>query len=465
MNRRPSFRLPAAAIAALVLVAGCSIFGGRPPTPVTGVRVKVPFIRQEEGCCGAAAIVEVAQYYGRFLTQDEVAAELYSPRTGGIITLDINLYLRERGFWTASIVPAPYRTHYERKQEVAGLIARIKGFIDRGHPVIALLGPRDGAVLGFDVRVIMPIPPFIYLSDRDELMRLNHFVVLTGYDEASQTFFMHDGLNPDVTMSFSGFRERWEKIECWALAAVPPDRINWDLTASEALDAGVLCERLGRYDLALERYQEARAKAGGADAAIRTGALFNTANVYMAQERHAEAEAILAALIRDGGGTGPVLNNLAEVFRHDTGRLGDAERLVQQALAADRENAVFYLDTYAMILAQQGAYDRAREVLTRALASDLAPDVASVLNFHLGQVLLQAGDSRGGLAAITRALAQVDEEREPRRAGEYGLACAQAALAAGETVKARAELKKVLALDQGEFGWQAKELLAGMPAE
>jgi Tfp pilus assembly protein PilF len=185
----------------------------------------------------------------------------------------------------------------------------------------------------------------------------------------------------------------------------------------------------------------------------------------MAQDRHAEAETILAALVRDGDGTGPVLNNLAEVFRHDTSRLEDAERLVQQALAADRENAVFYLDTYAMILSQQGAPDRAREVLTRARASELPVEVASVLDFHLGQVLVKAGDSRGGLAALARALAAVDEEREPRRACEYALAFAQAALAAGETVRARAELAKVIALDQGTFGWQAKEILAGMPAE
>jgi tetratricopeptide (TPR) repeat protein len=275
---------------------------------------------------------------------------------------------------------------------------------------------------------------------------------------------MHNGYFPNATMPYGIFYQRWEKAGCWALVAVPPEKINWELDAEESLSVGCILERCEKYELAFKHYQKALELAEQIkdqkkkhDLLFRV--MFNTANVYMATKQFPKAEKILTNLKKKTEGNGPILNNLAEIYLSEGKDLKKAEELVKKAIQLDKKNAVYYLDTFAKILMEKKKYSDAEKLLQQALKITRQKKIRSVLYYHLGTVKFSTGQFRQAFELYAKAVDEVDEEQEPARECEYTLQYAVCGLKIGEVKRAREGLYKVIALDRSELAWKAREEL------
>jgi len=445
----------------LLVSAGCASAPPRSGGAADRVLLDVPFVKQEAWYCGGAAVSACVRYYGGFVSQHEVARELFSKKRGGILNVHLAMFLRERGYWTKTLVLTDYATRKERERKLRSLVSRLKNFLRMKHPVIVLLGPPSGDILGFKVRIFLG--PLFYMSDYEDVVMLNHYVVLTGYDDARGVFYLHDGLRPNVPVPYARFTRRWRAVGCWALVAVPPRALDWKLTPEELLDAGYVCERTERYREAASYYRAAldglpRVKDSRARAGLRRRLMFNMANVYLALGEYRDAETLLKNLLEEEGESAPVLNNLAVVYLKMKKNLAEAEKMAARALSIDRKNAVYYADTAAMLLLEKGEGKRALDVLLRLVPSAHSDEILSVLYFHLGVAYERAGKFGKAYEYFGKAAARVNEENEPRRASRYALRRALCGLKLGRRREARGDFDKVMALDRGgRYAARARE--------
>jgi tetratricopeptide (TPR) repeat protein len=105
----------------------------------------------------------------------------------------------------------------------------------------------------------------------------------------------------------------------------------------------------------------------------------------------------------------PTLNYLGYMLVEDGAQLEEAVTLIQQALAAEPENGS-YLDSLGWAFYKQGKLDQARQQLERAA---VLARTNSVIQDHLGDVLLELDDRPGAIAAWERALAGDRESIDP----------------------------------------------------
>ena len=105
----------------------------------------------------------------------------------------------------------------------------------------------------------------------------------------------------------------------------------------------------------------------------------------------------------------PTLNYLGYMLVEDGRQLDEAVRLIRQAVEAEPDNGS-YLDSLGWAFYKQGRLGEAREQLERA--AGLAKS-NSVIQDHLGDVLLALKDHSGAIAAWERALAGDGESIDP----------------------------------------------------
>lgn len=102
------------------------------------------------------------------------------------------------------------------------------------------------------------------------------------------------------------------------------------------------------------------------------------------------------------------LNDLGYLWAERGVHLGRARRMIEQAVAAEPDNAA-YRDSLGWVLYQQGQYAQAVRELEKA-AADPKPD-GTVLD-HLGDAYRKAGQPRQAAAAWRRAIDQLRAEKE-----------------------------------------------------
>ena len=117
--------------------------------------------------------------------------------------------------------------------------------------------------------------------------------------------------------------------------------------------------------------------------------------------RRADAKAAFRKALEVEPTHAPTLNYLGYMLVEDGGPMDEAVRLIQQALAADPDNGS-YLDSLGWAYFKQGKMADARTQLQRA--ANLSKS-NSVIQDHLGDVLMALQDGQGAIAAWERALA------------------------------------------------------------
>jgi predicted double-glycine peptidase len=160
------------------------------PDETAGVWLDVPFIKQTEDGCGAAALAMLLQYWAPHGTtiasgRDDAAAiqkKLYSRKARGIFASDMERYLKESGF---------------RAFALRGEWSDLREHLTQGRPLIVSLQPGK-------VRA-----PF-------------HYVVVTGMDWEHEAVFVNDPARGKLLrIERREFEKEWSAVRNWMLLAVP----------------------------------------------------------------------------------------------------------------------------------------------------------------------------------------------------------------------------------------------------
>jgi predicted double-glycine peptidase len=153
--------------------------------PSQAVLIKdVPFFPQLDYQCGPASLAGVLSYYGDNVGPDEIAESIYRENIRGTVSLDMVLYVRNRGF---------------ASKWYKGNTDDIIRAVDRGNPVIVMID------LGFS------------------LARAYHYMVITGY--SFKGVIANTGTTPQKLISWEQFMSQWEKTHNWTLLITPKEAV------------------------------------------------------------------------------------------------------------------------------------------------------------------------------------------------------------------------------------------------
>lgn len=158
------------------------------------VVLQVPYVAQSELLCGGAAIAMVERWWGRRGVYAEEFANLVRPASGGILTTDLVLATRARGWQT---------------QAVRGTPALVQQLLHDSVPVVALI----------------QVAATRY-----------HYVVIVGWG-AQQVVFHDPAVAPFATLKVSEFLKRWSGADRWAMLVRPSPTVataNVPATDSQA---------------------------------------------------------------------------------------------------------------------------------------------------------------------------------------------------------------------------------------
>lgn len=157
---------------------------------------------------------------------------------------------------------------------------------------------------------------------------------------------------------------------------------------------------------------------GLADPEAVTQARLVLGSIYAAQDRPADAEAQLIAVLMDDPEHVGALNDLAYLWADHGQRLARALQMLLTVVKAEPDNPA-YRDSLGWCYYRLGRYGEAVEQLRQA-AADPHPD-GLILN-HLGDALQQLGDLAGALDAWQRS---VDRLTEPEQAEQRQMVAAK----------------------------------------
>ena len=116
------------------------------------------------------------------------------------------------------------------------------------------------------------------------------------------------------------------------------------------------------------------------------------AEVYMFRGDYALMEADLRKVIADAPSESSAYNTLGYVLADINVRLDEAERLIDQALQIDPENAG-YVDSLGWLAFRQGDFERARQLIEWAYGRWQYPDIIA----HLGEIYWSLGEPERAL--------------------------------------------------------------------
>ena len=144
--------------------------------------IVVPFFPDDTDQCGPATLASVMTYWGIPSSPQALREEIYLPRLGGTLPIDLLLAAQAHGL---------------RAEFYSGSLDNMRAEVKAGYPLVAFLN------LGY---TIFP---------------RGHYVVITGFDDARQGVYVHSGLGRDVFVPYAQFLRSWEKMGRWTLLVFP----------------------------------------------------------------------------------------------------------------------------------------------------------------------------------------------------------------------------------------------------
>jgi tetratricopeptide (TPR) repeat protein len=171
------------------------------PTPtVLPESVQLPspdWVRQDWNNCGPAALTMYLRFWGWEGDQYEISNLLKPARNDRNVNVEeLDYYVRNYAGWLETI----YR--------VGGDVEMIKQFVAAGIPVIV------------EVSFYFEAP---YWPDDD--LWAAHYLLVTGYDDATQTFTVQDTFKgPNRTLAYETLEDYWQPFNYLFMLVYPPDR-------------------------------------------------------------------------------------------------------------------------------------------------------------------------------------------------------------------------------------------------
>jgi tetratricopeptide (TPR) repeat protein len=257
-----------------------------PALPPRAEVAGVPFFPQEQYYCGPAALAMALSWSGLPVTQEEAAAQVYTPGREGTLRSDMVAAAR-------------------RNDRLAVPVTRLRDLtaeLAAGHPVVVF----QNLGLGW-------FPVW-------------HYAVAIGYDLDAGELILHSGLDERRATPLSTFERTWARGDHWGLVVLPPEELPAAADEIEVLRAAAGLEQAGRVGAAAAAYRALAARwpesleawIGLGNAAYAAGDLEEAEAAFRtATERHPDAAA--------------AWNNLAHVLGA-TGRRAEALAAAQQAV-------------------------------------------------------------------------------------------------------------------------------------
>jgi len=147
-----------------------------------GFYLKVPYIRQVRNYCGPAALASVFRYWKHPVDQYELASEFRPFPRKGLSGAQLKQLATKRHFLAYSFV---------------------------GSEEVLLRHLRKGR-------------PLILALSTSELLNLNHYVILVGWDEDQMEWILHDPADGAYQrLAAAKLLEQWSKLDNWTLLVVP----------------------------------------------------------------------------------------------------------------------------------------------------------------------------------------------------------------------------------------------------
>lgn len=225
-----------------------------PPPPAQAHLASPPYEKQTPNNCGPAALSMLLKYYG-WTGDQKTISDVIKPVNG-----DRNVNPEELAYWVRNFA-GWLRIEYR----VGGDLETLKRLIAAGYPVIiegtTALNPED---TGWP----------------DDDLWAAHYLLLTGYDDAAQTFTAQDAYRgPDKQLPYEQVESEWKPFNNVYMVVYLPEQegqvqtllgSDWDpglnrldaLTASEAATAADPTDAFAWFNMGsnliyFERYDEA----------------------------------------------------------------------------------------------------------------------------------------------------------------------------------------------------------------
>ena len=300
-------RGPARSTGALLLVAlaGCAtpqtdrLLDAPAALPPRAEVAGVPFFPQQEAYCGPAALAMVLSWSGLPVTQEEIAAQVYTPGRGGTLQSDVIAAARRNGRLAVPV------------NRLADLTAELAA----GHPVVVFQN------LGFGWFPVW------------------HYAVAVGYDLTPGDLILHSGLDARRVTPLGTFERTWARAGHWGLVVLPPGELPASADEITVLRAATGLEQAGKFGAAAAAYaaiaerwpDSLEAWIGRGNAAYAAGDLEQAEDAFRtAVTRHPDAAA--------------AWNNLAHVLG-ETGRRAEAIAAAGRAVRLGGPDATTYRAT------------------------------------------------------------------------------------------------------------------------
>jgi tetratricopeptide (TPR) repeat protein len=280
----------------------------------------VPVRKFEDDNCGPGSLSVVLNALGDPVSESELVAEISRAPGGGVLSVDLLLAARQRGF-QASLVSGSEDT--------------VRSELAAGRPVILLLRLLNAPGRGRDIY---------------------HFVVVDGVDPGRNLLRFQFGDGTARWAALGSLEGAWRGAG-YALLTVRPPGEEADLRSVVGL------ERAGRLEEAAEGYE---AIVGNQPGSVR--AWVNLGNVRAEQSRPGEAETAYRRALALAPDDVDALNNLAWLLLTGGTELEEAERLARRAAESPGPYRPVVLDTLARIQIARGRCDQADSTLAEALA-------------------------------------------------------------------------------------------------
>lgn len=318
--------------AALALVAGaCAPYAlklpSRDPGPQAHVLTGVPVQSFGVQSCGAGSLSAVLSYHGQPVTLEELDAVLPKGRNEGVLTLDLVLEARRRGYDARMVEGTPELVERELLE---------------GRPVILMLQ-------------VFNVP--------GEVRDLFHYVVADGIEPSKGLVRVQLGDAKQRWTTFERLDRAWQATKRTTLL-ITPGGSGTQTAARNALRYSVALENAGRAAEAVPLYRNLIER--DPDSALLWT---NLGNAEAGRGEAALAEAAYRRALELDPTHADALNNLAWLLLEQSDRLAEAEELARQAVAAGGPDPYLALDTLARVLRARGRCEEAVEVFTRALAA------------------------------------------------------------------------------------------------
>jgi tetratricopeptide (TPR) repeat protein len=317
-------RASLAGLLALLFLPGCVSLAPRPREPGPGARV-VPgstVQRFEEDRCGPGSLALVLSAHGDRVSEGELAAALPDVAGRGVLSVDLLLAARGRGFEAAL---------------VEGTAERLGSEIGHERPVVLMLRLLDAPGRRRDVY---------------------HYVVVDGADSERQLF----------RFQFGDGQARWaplESVEKGWRASAHALLVVWPREDTDAaLRRAVALESEGRIDDAAAAYRQVLEVR---PASVR--AWVDLGNAEATRRRAQEAERAYRRALEISPDDRDALNNLAWLLLEEGTRLEEAEALAAKVASQPGPDRPLVQDTLGRIQLARGRCPEAARTFDEALAA------------------------------------------------------------------------------------------------